>query len=200
MAEKIKISQAVIVEGKYDKIKLSNIIDAFIIETNGFAIFRDKQRLAFIKKLADERGIVILTDSDHAGFMIRNYLKKSIDKNKIINAYIPDVFGKEKRKDKPSKEGKIGVEGISKEILLDAFHRAGVLCEMSENANPVTNYDLFEAGLSGRENSKQIKKKFLKELNLPEFLSSNSLLSCINTMMSKEEFYATVEKISSAQE
>lgn len=197
MAEKIKISQAVIVEGKYDKIKLSNIVDAFIIETNGFAIFKDKKRLNFIKKLADERGIVILTDSDHAGFMIRNYIKKGIDKNKIINAYIPDVFGKEKRKEQPSKEGKIGVEGISKEILLDVFSRAGVLCEKSEITDPVTNYDLFNAGLSGRENSKTIKKKFLKEFNLPEFLSANSLLSCINTMMSKEEFYSAVNKINS---
>lgn len=196
MDEKIKISQAVIVEGRYDKIKLSNIMDAFIIETNGFAIFKDKERFDFIKRLADERGIVILTDSDHAGFMIRNYLKKGIDKSKIIHVYIPDVFGKEKRKDKPSKEGKIGVEGISKKALLDAFNRAGILCEKSENPNPVTNYDLFDTGLAGRENSKQIKKKFLKELNLPEFLSSNALLSCINAMMSKEEFYAVINKIS----
>lgn len=195
MAEKIKISQAIIVEGKYDKIKLSNIVDAFIIETNGFAIFNDKKRLGFIKKLADERGIVILTDSDHAGFMIRNYIKNGIDKSKIINAYIPDVYGKEKRKSQPSKEGKVGVEGINAKVIKDALSRAGVLCEVSKNENPVTNYDLFEAGLSGRENSKQIKKKFLKMLNLPEFLSTNSLLSCINSMMSRDEFYSLVSKI-----
>lgn len=200
MAEKLKIAQAVIVEGKYDKIKLSNIVDAFIIETNGFAIFKDKKRLDFIRKLADERGIVVLTDSDHAGFMIRNYIGKGIDKNKIINAYIPDVFGKEKRKDQPSKEGKLGVEGISKDVLLDVFNRAGVSCENSENTDPVTNYDLFDVGLSGREHSKQIKKKFLKELNLPEFLSSNSLLSCINSMMSKDEFYSVVNKITHPEE
>ena len=133
MSEKLKLSQAVIVEGKYDKIKLSGIIDAFIIETNGFGIFKDKEKLAFIKKLANEKGIVVLTDSDHAGFMIRNYISSGIPKDRIINVYIPDVYGKEKRKAKPSKEGKIGVEGMSREVLLNAFERAGVTCDISEN-------------------------------------------------------------------
>lgn len=188
MEEKIKISQAVIVEGKYDKIKLSSIIDAFIIETNGFGVFKDRERLNFIKKLADERGIIILTDSDHAGFMIRNYISSGIDKSKIINVYIPDVYGKEKRKAEPSKEGKIGVEGIEKETLINAFKRANIDFKKSENTDPVTNYDLYELGLSGTPNAKQKKKALLKALGLPEFLSTNSLLSCINNMMSKEEF------------
>ncbi len=186
--EKIKISQAVIVEGKYDKIKLENIIDAFILETNGFGIFKDKEKLSFIKKLADERGIIILTDSDHAGFMIRNHLTSAIPKEKITNVYIPDIMGKEKRKTVPSKEGKIGVEGMSKEILLEALNKANINCESIEKGEEVTNYDLFELGLSGTPNAKQNKKKLLKKLELPEFLSTSSLLSCINNMMTREEF------------
>lgn len=189
MADRIKISQAVIVEGKYDKIKLSNILDAFIIETNGFAIFKDKEKLKFIKRLANERGIIVLTDSDHAGFMIRNYISSGISKDKIINVYIPDVYGKEKRKAEPSKEGKLGVEGMTKEVLLDAFEKANISSQSVQNDNPVTNYDLYELGLSGTPNAKQNKKKLLEKLNLPEFLSTNSLLSCINNMMTKEELY-----------
>ncbi|MBR2100040.1 MAG: DUF4093 domain-containing protein [Eubacterium sp.] len=186
--EKIKIRQAVIVEGKYDKIKLENIIDAFILETNGFGIFKDKEKLSFIKKLADERGIIILTDSDHAGFMIRNHLTSAIPTEKITNVYIPDIMGKEKRKTSPSKEGKIGVEGMSKEILLEALNKANINCESIEKGEEVTNYDLFELGLSGTPNAKQNKKKLLKKLELPEFLSTSSLLSCINNMMTREEF------------
>ena len=193
--EKIRINQAVIVEGKYDKIKLSNIIDAFIIETNGFGIFRDKEKLKFIKKLADERGIIILTDSDHAGFMIRSYLSSAIPKEKIINVYIPDVFGKEKRKTAPSKEGKLGVEGMSKDTLLEAFKRANISCESVDRGEPVTSYDLYELGFSGTPNAKQNKKKLLKALDLPEFLSTSSLLSCINNMMTREEFIELAEKL-----
>jgi ribonuclease M5 len=195
MAEKLKLTQAVIVEGKYDKIKLSNIVDAFIIETNGFSIFKDKKKMRFIKQLADERGIIVLTDSDHAGFMIRNYISSGISKDKIINVYIPDVMGKEKRKAQASKEGKLGVEGMTKEILLEAFKNAKVTCTSVENPDPVTNYDLFEAGISGTSNAKQNKKKLLDYLNLPEFLSTNSLLSCINNMMSKAEFFDLINKL-----
>ncbi|MBE6741349.1 MAG: DUF4093 domain-containing protein [Ruminococcaceae bacterium] len=191
--EKIKISQAVIVEGKYDKIKLSNIIDAFIIETNGFGIFKDKEKLSFIKKLADERGIIILTDSDHAGFMIRNHLSSAIPKDKITNVYIPDVFGKEKRKASPSKEGKIGVEGMEKEALLNAFERAKINCEIKENPDPITNYDLFELGLSGTPNAKENKRKLLKKLELPEFLSTSSLLSYLNNNMTKTELQKMIK-------
>ena len=191
--EKIKISQAVIVEGKYDKIKLSNIIDAFIIETNGFGIFKDKEKLGFIKKLADERGIIILTDSDHAGFMIRNHLSSAIPKDKITNVYIPDVFGKEKRKASPSKEGKIGVEGMEKEALLNAFERAKINCELKENPDPITNYDLFELGLSGTPNAKENKRKLLKKLELPEFLSTSSLLSYLNNNMTKTELQKMIK-------
>lgn len=185
--EKIKINQAVIVEGKYDKIKLSNIIDAFIIETDGFGIFKDKEKLLFIKRLANERGIIVLTDSDHAGFMIRNHLSSAIPKEKIINVYIPDIYGKEKRKNAPSKEGKLGVEGMSKEVLQKAFEKANINCEIKDNPNPITNYDLFELGLSGAPNAKENKKKLLKALDLPEFLSTSSLLSYLNSNMTKTE-------------
>lgn len=189
MCEKIKISQAVIVEGRYDKLKLSNIIDAFIIETNGFGIFKDKKKLSFIKRIANERGIIVLTDSDHAGFMIRNYISSGVPKDKIINVYIPDIKGKEKRKDKPSKEGKLGVEGMSAQILLQALKRANVAYSKSVNENPVTNYDLFSLSLSGTPNAKQNKKKLLQKMNLPEYLSTNSLLTYVNSQMSRESFF-----------
>ncbi len=195
MKEKLKIPQAVIVEGKYDKIKLSDIIDAFIIETNGFGIFQDKERMSFIKKLAEERGLVLLTDSDGAGFMIRHYISSGIPKDRITNVYIPDVYGKEKRKKSPSKEGKLGVEGMSRKTLLKAFENAKICVETSENENPVTNFDLYEQGISGTPDAKQKRKALLKALDLPEFLSTNSLLSCINNTMTREEFLKICKKI-----
>lgn len=189
MEEKIKLTEAVIVEGKYDKIKLSNILDAFIIETNGFAIFKDKSKLSFIKKLAKERGIIILTDSDHAGFMIRNYISSGVPKEQIKNVYIPDVFGKEKRKDTPSKEGKLGVEGMTKEVILASFEKAGVSSTSSVCDNPITTVDFYDLGLTGGANSKAKRKAVCKALDLPEFLSTSSLISCINNFMTKEEFF-----------
>lgn len=185
----IKIKEAVIVEGKYDKIKLSNILDALIIETNGFHIYKDKERLNFIRKLAEERGIIIITDSDSSGFQIRNYISCGIPKDKIKHIYIPDIYGKEKRKSEPSKEGKLGVEGMSDKLLKELFEQAQVECDFSENRELISNYDLFEAGISGCPNAKENKKKLLKALNLPEFLSTNSLLSYLNSVMTKEEFF-----------
>lgn len=189
MEEKIKLTEAVIVEGKYDKIKLSNILDAFIIETNGFAIFKDKSKLSFIKKLAKERGIIILTDSDHAGFMIRNYISSGVPKEQIKNVYIPDIFGKEKRKDTPSKEGKLGVEGMTKEVILVSLEKAGVSSTSSVCDNPITTVDFYDLGLTGGANSKAKRKAVCKALELPEFLSISSLISCINNFMTKEEFF-----------
>ena len=189
MEEKIKLTEAVIVEGKYDKIKLSNILDAFIIETNGFAIFKDKSKLSFIKKLAKERGIIILTDSDHAGFMIRNYISSGVPKEQIKNVYIPDIFGKEKRKDIPSKEGKLGVEGMTKEVILESLEKAGVSSTSSVCDNPITTVDFYDLGLTGGANSKAKRKAVCKALDLPEFLSTSSLISCINNFMTKEEFF-----------
>lgn len=191
----IKVKEAVIVEGKYDKIKLSNILDALIVETNGFGIYKDKSRMKFIRKLANERGIIVITDSDHSGFQLRNFIVSSVGKDKVKNIYIPDVYGKEKRKDKPSKEGKIGVEGISDDVLRKLFEKGGITCLESNSENRITNYDLFEAGLSGTPNATQNKKKLLKKLNLPEFLSTNSLVSYLNSVMTRDEFFDYITTI-----
>lgn len=195
MEDKIKLSEAVIVEGKYDKIKLSNILDAFIIETNGFAVFKDKAKLSFIKKLAKERGIIILTDSDHAGFMIRNYISSGVPKEQIKNVYIPDIFGKEKRKNAPSKEGKLGVEGMTKEVIVEALSKAGITSSKSVCSDPVTTVDFYDLGLTGGAGSKAKRKALCKTLDLPEFLSTSSLISCINNFMTKEEFYSVCQNL-----
>lgn len=195
MENKIKLTEAVIVEGKYDKIKLSNILDAFIIETNGFAVFKDKTKLSFIKKLAKERGIIILTDSDHAGFMIRNYISSGVPKEQIKNVYIPDVFGKEKRKNTPSKEGKLGVEGMTKEVIVEALSKAGITSSKSVCSDPVTTVDFYDLGLTGGAGSKAKRKALCKALDLPEFLSTSSLISCINNFMTKEEFYSVCQNL-----
>ena len=191
----LKVKEAIIVEGKYDKIKLSNLLDALIIETNGFSVYKDKKKLAFIKRLANERGIIVITDSDHSGFQIRNYLSSVIPKDRIKHIYIPDVYGKEKRKKEPSKEGKLGVEGISDDILLSLFEKANISFQTVEIKDPVTSVDMFTLELSGTPNAKQNKKKLLKSLDLPEFLSTSSLISYINSIMTKDEFYKYCDKL-----
>lgn len=192
----IKLKQAVIVEGKYDKIKLSSIIDATIIETDGFRIFKDKEKTELIRTLAKKCGVIILTDSDSAGFKIRSFVKQSLPKDKVINVYIPDLFGKEKRKAAPSKEGKLGVEGVSKDVILAALERAGVFCGDGEKrTSEITKTDLFLDGFSGGENSKELRKRLLKHLDLPEKMSANSLLTVLNTLFTKEEYNETVKSI-----
>lgn len=191
----IKIKQAVIVEGKYDKIRLESLIDATIIQTDGFAIFKDKEKQQLIRRLADKNGILILTDSDSAGFRIRSFLGGSIPKENVIHAYIPDVLGKERRKDAPSKEGKIGVEGMRTQALVQALGKAGVLYEESEEPKKkVEMIDLYEDGLSGGENSQAKKAALLKSLDLPERLSTSSFLQLINTFMTYEEYKSAVEE------
>lgn len=190
----IKLSQAVIVEGKYDKIRLEALVDATIICTDGFAVFKDKEKQRLIRRLAEKNGILILTDSDSAGFKIRSFLGGSVPRERVIHAYIPDVLGKEKRKAEPSKEGKIGVEGMRTQALLEALEKAGVLCEQTEERSKrITNTDLFEDGLSGRENSRAKKAKLLSYLDLPQRLSTSSFLQLINTFMSYEEYKQAVE-------
>lgn len=186
----IKLKQAVVVEGKYDKIKLSSIIDAPIIVTNGFGIFKDKEKLSYIKRVALSRGIIIMTDSDNAGFMIRNRILKAVGKEaEVINVYIPDIFGKEKRKEHKSAEGKLGVEGIDADIIREALFKFGVLCEKSETrAKSITKTDLYTFGLSGGSNSAEKRKALLKKLNLPENMTTNSMLDAINMFMSFDEF------------
>ena len=186
----IKIDKPIIVEGKYDVIKLSRIVDALIIKTDGFGIFKDKEKQQLLRRLAGEKGIIVLTDSDSAGFLIRKFLKSSIPEDRITHVYIPDVYGKEKRKTQAGKEGKLGVEGISEEILLEALKKAGVICSETdtEERRLITNIDLYEAGLMGRDNSKEKRVKLMKALALPERLSTSSLLKILNTFVTFEEF------------
>lgn len=188
----IKLKQAVIVEGKYDKIKLKSIIDAPIITTDGFGIFKNREKMALIKSLAQKRGIIIMTDSDSAGFMIRKKICGSVNSGRILNVYIPDIFGKERRKTHSSKEGKLGVEGVPKDVILTALKRAGVTStESVKSGGEITKADLFELGLSGRPNSAQKRLALLKSLNLPENMTANSLLEVLNIFFTKEEFLNT---------
>lgn len=195
----LKVEQAIIVEGKYDKIKLESIIDATIVVTNGYGIFRDREKLELIRFYARKKGIIILTDSDGAGFKIRGFLKGSVPEGSIKNVYIPDIFGKEKRKVKHSAEGKLGVEGIKKELIIEAFRKAGihfVSDEKSEkkHGSPVTRTDLYEAGLTGSPDSSENRRALLRKLGLPERLSTSGMLEALNTMMSAEEFYSLINK------
>lgn len=191
----IKLEQAVIVEGKYDKIKLSSIIDAIIITTNGFNIFKDTEKLELIRYYAEKTGIIIMTDSDSAGFIIRNHIKGAVKKGTVINVYIPDIMGKEKRKLKPSAEGKLGVEGVEKKIILEALEKAGVTASAGEEREKITKTDLFTLGLSGGKNSSELRKKLLEYLKLPSLLSPNSMLEVLNTMMSPEELEKIMRRI-----
>lgn len=182
--------KAIIVEGRYDKARLSGVIDALIITTDGFGIFNSKEKQTFIKKIAEEKGILILTDSDAAGFKIRNFLKNIVPEDRITHAYIPDIYGKEKRKEAPSKEGKLGVEGIDNSILEDALVRSGLFSEKTKHDErfPVTTADLFEAGLTGGEYSAGRRRKLLLSMGLPARLTGKNLLSVLNTFMTRDEF------------
>ena len=193
----IKIDKPIIVEGKYDVIKLSRIVDGLIIKTDGFGIFKDKEKQQLLRRLAGEKGIIVLTDSDSAGFLIRKFLKSSIPEDRITHVYIPDVYGKEKRKTQAGKEGKLGVEGISEAVLLASFRKAGVICDETdtEERRIITNIDLYEAGLMGRDNSKEKRVKLMKALALPERLSTSSLLKILNTFVTYEEFTEKLKEL-----
>ncbi len=192
--EKIKIGMPVIVEGKYDKIKLDSIIDGIIITTDGFAIYGNKQKMALIRRYANTTGIIILTDSDGAGFQLRNMLKSRLgEKARIVNVFIPDVEGKERRKDKPSKEGKLGVEGIDKDILLKAFTDAGVVGNGFSRQKWIDKQRLAEDGLSGGENSSLLRKRLCKKLKLPERISAKGLIEALNTLYTEEEYSAALK-------
>lgn len=191
----IKINEAIIVEGKYDKIKLSSIVDAVIIVTNGFGIFRDREKLELIRYYAQKTGIIILTDSDSAGRKIRGYIKGAVKKGRIINVYIPDVFGKERRKEKPSAEGKLGVEGIDVKTLVSAFEKSGVTASESNRKSDITKLTLYELGLSGGNESKKLRERLQKSLGLPSLMSSGSLVEVLNTMMNSSELAEYIKKI-----
>ncbi|MBQ6836697.1 MAG: DUF4093 domain-containing protein [Clostridia bacterium] len=183
---KQKLSQAIIVEGKYDKIRLSNIFDTIIVTTEGFGIFTDKSKQKYIKKLADSCGVIILTDSDGAGFVIRNFVRNICAGGKIYNAYIPDISGKEKRKTAPSKENKLGVEGIDDDIIRKSIENIS-LSEEQPRIGDISMGDLFELGIIGGDNSSFLRKELTKEIDLPEHISSKALLEIINLMFTLEE-------------
>lgn len=191
----VKIREAIVVEGRYDKNTLSQIVDAPILETSGFGIFKDKQQMALLRQVAEKRGLIVFTDSDGAGFVIRNHLKSAIPGKFLKHAYIPDILGKEKRKSAPGKEGKLGVEGMSREIILEALRRAGATIE-GEEAPPacgITKQDLMELGLSGGPGAGAKRLALLKKLNLPEHMSANALLQALNLLYSLEELTTTVK-------
>lgn len=192
----IKLDRPVIVEGKYDVIRLSNIIDALIIKTDGFGIFKDKEKQSLLRRLAGKKGIIVLTDSDSAGFLIRNFIAGIVPPEKITHVYIPDIFGKEKRKEAPSAEGKLGVEGICEELLLESFRKAGVTASASvEKRRLITNIDLYETGLSGGKDSAKKRKELLKRLSLPERMSASSLIKILNSFVTYEEFEKNVREL-----
>ena len=189
------VKQAVIVEGKYDKIKLSSLIDGLIIQTDGFHIFKNPEMRAMIKKVADVSGVIILTDSDTAGFRIRRYISSFVAPEKIMHAYVPDMYGKEKRKTSASKEGKLGVEGVPAESIIAALKRVGALGETQERREKITKYDMYELGLSGKEGSAEKRGRLLKKLELPEYVSTNALIDVVNAIMSPEEFRSLVQEV-----
>ena len=190
----VKIKEAIVVEGRYDKNTLSQIVDATILETKGFGLFKDKQQLALLRQIAKKRGLIVFTDSDGAGFVIRNHIKSAIDGKYLKHAYIPDIPGKERRKAAPGKEGKLGVEGMTPDIILDALRRAGATVE-GENAQParnITKQDFMALGLSGASNSSALRLALLKKLDLPEHMSANAMLQALNLLYTLEELEAQV--------
>lgn len=195
---RVPIKIPVIVEGKYDKIKLSSIFEGIIISIDGFSIYKNKEKSKLIQKYANETGIAILTDSDGAGFMLRNYLKGIVPQNSVMNIYIPQIEGKEKRKKTASKEGLLGVEGISSEIIIKAFEKAGVIGDVDRVVNDVKTFTksiLFDDGLLGAENSSTLRKALLKELDLPLYLSTNALLEALNSFYTLEQYRQILTKI-----
>lgn len=188
----VKIAQAIVVEGRYDKNTLAQVVDAPILETSGFGIMRDKENLALLRRVAKARGLIVFTDSDGAGFVIRNYLKGAIEPQYLLHAYIPDVYGKEKRKSAPGKEGKLGVEGMPPNIILECLRRAGAIFEgesQTSQKGGITKLDLFNMGLSGNPDSKAKRKALLQMLQLPEHMSTNAMLQALNVLYTKDEIY-----------
>ena len=185
-----RIKEAIVVEGRYDKNALSQVVDAVILETSGFSVFKDGEKLALLRRLAEKQGLIVLTDSDGAGFVIRNYIKGSIPKDQVKHAYIPDVYGKERRKRTPGKEGKLGVEGMTPEVLLHALLRAGATVEGEETSAPrgeLTAADLFSLGLTGQADSAARRAALLHRLALPEHMSAKALLTVLNALYTPEE-------------
>ena len=185
----VRIKEAILVEGRYDKNTLSQIVDAPILETNGFGIFKDKKQMQLLRQVAEKRGLIVFTDSDGAGFVIRNHVKSAIPGKFLKHAYTPDIFGKERRKDKAGKEGKLGVEGMKPEIILEALRKAGATIEGEDGptTQSITKQDMMDLGLSGGADASAKRLALLKKLNLPEHMSANALLQALNLLYSLDE-------------
>lgn len=196
----VKIKEAIVVEGRYDRNTLSQIVDATIFETNGFGIFKNKEQMALLRTVAQKRGLIVLTDSDGAGFVIRNHLKSAIPGAYLKHAYIPDIAGKEKRKAAPGKEGKLGVEGMRPEVILEALRACGATFDDETQDSPrtaITKQDFVELGLSGGTDSSVKRLCIQKAMNLPEHMSANALLQALNLLMTADELrnlVTTLEK------
>lgn len=182
----MNIQEIILVEGKYDKIKVDSIVDATVLAVNGFSLFKNKEMRRLIQRYATEKGVIILTDSDSGGFLIRKHLLQLVPPDRIKNAYIPEIPGKEKRKAKPGKAGLLGVEGVSAEVILEALRKCG--CTARPDGERITKADLALAGLSGGKNAAEKRKALLKRLNLPQSLSANAFLDALNAFMTKEQF------------
>ena len=194
----LKISEAIVVEGRYDKNTLSQVVDAPIFETSGFGIFKDKAQLELLRNVAKKRGLIIFTDSDGAGFVIRNFLKSAIEPQYLKHAYIPDILGKEKRKAMPGKEGKLGVEGMTPEVIAACLRKAGATIEGQSSTchfGQLTKQDLVELGLSGGADSKEKRQLLMKKLGLPERMSANALLQALNLLYTKDEIVNTLQDL-----
>ena len=193
----IHMTQAIVVEGKYDKNKLSQLVDAPVFETDGFGVLSDDAKLSLLRRVAEKRGLVILTDSDGAGFVIRNYLRGALPKDRVLHAYIPDVPGKERRKKTPGKEGKLGVEGMEPEVLIRALRNAGAELDGEAVSRPaqITHTDFFELGISGGAGSREKRAKLLSALRLPAHMSTNALLDAVNLLYGREEFFSICEEL-----
>ena len=192
----VKIKEAIVVEGRYDKNTLSQIIDAPILETAGFGIFKDKEQMALLRRVAQVRGLIVFTDADGAGFVIRNHIKSAIPAQFLKHAYTPDIFGKERRKAKGGKEGKLGVEGMTREIILESLRRAGATFEGEETAaqrQEISKADLMELGLYGPGSSDR-RAAVIKELGFPEKMSTNAFLQAVNLLCTIDELKELVEK------
>lgn len=195
----VKIREAIVVEGRYDKNTLSQVVDAVILETAGFGVFKDQERLALLRRLAQQRGIIVLTDSDGAGFVIRNFLKGAIPPEQVKHAYIPDIRGKERRKRAPGKEGKLGVEGMPPQLLLEALERAGATFLDGDGPRSprgeLTPAQLYVLGLTGRPDSAQRRQALLKRLDLPEHMSAKALLTVLNALYTSDEVIQLVQTL-----
>ena len=193
----VKIREAILVEGRYDKNTLAQIVDAPILETAGFGIFKDKKQLALLRQIAEKRGLIVFTDPDGAGFVIRNHIKSAIPAQYLKHAYVPDIMGKERRKRAPGKEGKLGVEGMRPEIILGALRKAGATIEGEDSPAlpPITKQDMMELGLSGGANAAVKRKALLQKLDLPEHMSANALLQAINLLYTLEELQEILRKL-----